>query len=70
VKLRAIPSWADHALIADIYAYAKIMRDAGVDCHVDHIIPLQGETVSGLHVHTNLQVLLAADNIRKGNRYG
>ena len=40
----------------------------GFSWHVDHTLPLQGRTVSGLHVPTNLQVIPAVDNIRKGNR--
>lgn len=69
-KRQAVPAWADHDLIADIYAYARIMRDHGVDCHVDHEVPLRGKLVSGLHTHDNLTVLLATDNLRKGNRHG
>lgn len=68
-KLRAVPTWADHDLIAGLYEYARIMREHGVDCHVDHMVPLQGRTVSGLHTHANLTVLTASDNTSKGNRH-
>jgi len=69
VKLRAIPPWADMKLIDDIYAEAAAIRALGVNVHVDHIVPLQGRTVTGLHVHTNLRLLIASDNIAKSNRH-
>lgn len=68
-KLNATPAWADEALMKDIYAYARIMRESGVDCHVDHSVPLQSKQVCGLHTDANLTVLLAEHNTRKGNRY-
>lgn len=66
------PAWADMNAIRDIYDRCERMcRDAGPGrtYHVDHVIPLQGETVSGLHVHENLRIIPARDNRSKHNRF-
>lgn len=65
-----MPQWADTAAINELYAKAKAMTErTGVAHSVDHIIPLQGELVSGLHVHYNLRVITKVENSRKGNRF-
>lgn len=60
------PSWADHEKIKAFYRIAAAFSDLHVPHHVDHIFPLNGEMVSGLHVEDNLQVITAIDNMRKG----
>ena len=71
-KLNATPDWLtgpQKAHIARTYTLAKLMEDiTNAPHHVDHIVPLQGENICGLHVPWNLQVLPARDNLRKGNR--
>jgi hypothetical protein len=57
------PKWADLEAIKLIY------KNCPAGYHVDHIIPLQGDIVSGLHIETNLQYLKASDNIAKSNKY-
>jgi len=69
-KLKATPIWTNKKYIDLFYKLAKIEETRiGKRVHVDHIIPLQGEKVCGLHCENNLQLLLAADNLQKGNKY-
>lgn len=68
-RMRNIPLWADRCAIAAVYREAREIRALGIDCEVDHIIPLRGKNVSGLHVHTNLRVLLTEDNRRKAAHF-
>lgn len=68
-KRQATPTWADKAVIQAIYQRAaKLTRDTGIKYEVDHILPLSGKDVSGLHVENNLRVIPRAHNLRKGNR--
>jgi hypothetical protein len=73
-RLNATPPWLseDHfKQIKAVYAHAKECELlTGDKYHVDHIVPLQGANVCGLHVPWNLQVLPADINIAKSNRYG
>lgn len=64
----ATPPWASRSAIRQVYREAKALTKAtGVLHSVDHIIPLRGELVWGLHVEYNLRVVPHTENMRKGN---
>lgn len=62
-KIQAIPKWADLDAIREIYENVPEGHE------VDHIIPLQGRNVCGLHCENNLQYLTAEENRRKSNSW-
>ena len=66
---RATPAWADIAKIKEIYREARMLTErTGEQHHVDHIYPLKSRQICGLHVHQNLRIIPARDNIRKSNK--
>ena len=73
-KLQRTPLWltqTHHKQIDRFYREAaEVSKLVGEFYHVDHIVPLQGKTVSGLHVPWNLQILPAKENLSKGNNHG
>jgi AraC-like DNA-binding protein len=62
-KKQRLPAWANLEKIKEIYS------NCPEGCHVDHMVPLNGTTVSGLHVENNLQYLSAKENIAKSNKW-
>lgn len=68
-KILATPIWYDHKKAVEIYKKSVSLRDAGNLVHVDHYYPLHGETVCGLHVHDNLIIIGATENMVKGNSH-
>ena len=72
-KLQRTPAWlteTDHWMIGQAYELAALRsKMTGFAWHVDHVVPLQGKTVSGLHTPYNLQVIPATVNISKSNTF-
>jgi len=70
VSLQAVPAWADLTAIKNVYRWAKeITASTGIECQVDHIIPLQSPVVCGFHCWENLRLVTAASNKSKGNKW-
>lgn len=68
-KRNAMPAWADEAAIRAIYDECqRISKETGVLHHVDHYYPLKNDLVCGLHVHHNLRIITALENLSKGNQ--
>lgn len=65
----ACPPWVDEAHMARIHEIYRLRREiteqTGVPHEVDHIVPLQGKTVCGLHVWWNLRVIPREENNRR-----
>lgn len=64
IKNTATPGWADDELMGLVYAEAAYR---GLE--VDHVVPLRGANVCGLHVYYNTQLLTKKQNQLKGNRF-
>ena len=71
MQLQRTPAWDPdaHLIIAKYQLAAMLTKASGVEHHVDHIIPLQGKKVSGLHTFANLRVIPGSDNVKKSNSF-
>lgn len=67
------PEWLTDEMydqLKQIYIQCKEISDStGILHHVDHIVPLFGDSVSGLHVPWNLQIITAKENLSKSNKF-
>ena len=72
-KDKRTPNWLtefDHIHIKALYQLAAMRtRESGFPWHVDHVIPLRGKNVSGLHTPSNMRVIPGEENVRKNNVY-
>ena len=72
-KIQACPPWLNeehHWMIQEAYDLAQTRSEMlGFSWHVDHVVPLRGKTVSGLHVPWNLQVIPGVENMSKSNKF-
>lgn len=71
--LERTPSWLndmDYKIMEAIYDLTNALNNySNVVYQVDHIAPLKGKEISGLHVPNNLQIISGIDNMIKGNRF-
>jgi hypothetical protein len=69
----ATPAWLtaiDKAMIQEMYDVSEARYiQTGIKHHVDHIVPINGKNVAGMHVPWNLQVITAHENLSKGWRF-
>jgi hypothetical protein len=72
-KLNRVPKWLtsfDLEKIQEYHDYANLFTEtSGIQYDVDHIIPLLGKNISGLHCPENLQIIMHQENIEKGNKF-
>jgi len=72
-KLNRTPKWLtkeDFEKIEEFYFYAKLFSETlGELYEVDHIIPLRGKNISGLHIPSNLQILTEKEHRKKGTKF-
>lgn len=73
MKKKATLSWLTKAHREKMVLYYKLAKKLSkinnMDYHVDHIVPLQGSNVCGLHVPWNLQIIPATENLSKANSF-
>ena len=72
IRDKSTPKW-DEELTSFVFQEAQRLRKirnicTGIEWHVDHIIPVSGTNVSGLHVWNNFAVIPKVENLRKGNK--
>lgn len=72
-KLQRTPPWLTQEHYEQIKLFyieaRRLSKETGISHHVDHIVPLQGKNICGLHVPWNLQILTKTENLVKGNKY-
>ncbi|MCU4119299.1 hypothetical protein [Variovorax sp. N23] len=68
-KLRATPAWSETDKIKAMYEEARRLEiETGIEYNVDHIVPLRGRNVCGLHVLANLRIVTSFVNKTKANK--
>lgn len=68
----ATPLWFDEfdlLVLTEARDLIRLWKVLGIEFHLDHIVPIKGRQVCGLHYHKNWQLLTAEENRRKSNQF-
>lgn len=66
----ACPGWADMDKIQQVYIERdRVTKETGIPHHVDHIVPICGDRVCGLHNEFNVRVITKTENLKKSNKF-
>jgi len=71
LRIATLDGYTPFGLINSFYPLVKkLTKETGIKHSIDHIVPLKGDSVCGLNVPWNIQIIPLSENMKKGNKPG